>query len=735
MNCNLLAAAAGVMACVYACTPVSPAKRLVVRTDYDVPAAWTLPKFLGRDFHPLFKPDHWSCPDAPEWAANPLGLEDPPLPLYSESGLMHDGVKRILNEVVREPGFVLKRGPGDYRKPVKLGDFFERPARKKTLYSNPRPDKPVFLEIQNARPAFLLKDKYDLDLADYAAWKAAHTNFVGLRCMAEVDNDFHQYNQKARREAREKADPVLAAEIDAKFPPPKTQYDWLDIARRQVKQSEALRFGETNFWTMHSASFSTAHQMADAGAAGLFYEATSEQCGRWQIAGAFLRGACRQFSVPMGWYTATWCTGFTRDGEMTHCANSMPAMADKMHRPLMGAGRNSTCRQINYAYLIGTSFIETEGYYRTHYCRDDDSKPPTKPSGYAHDLNDLYLSSSNSWRGVVYSPCAILFPLSELYLASGVMVFGGEPFALNSFFYTLAPIYSADVLQRDLRRRGLQSCLFNSEFGEFYDVLAGDSRLSTERFAKALSPYKCAFLAGVYRKQDVDVSAFEAYVRGGGTLFVSADQVSAGIVPESLSGVAFGTEREPSGEYLLDDRGGRFPLKDAYSWMKPQPGGAARPAWRDEKGNVAVFANDVGRGRVFTVACRLMMPAEYEDASRKILRDNDLQLRNKVMCGITSGTRTFELIRRLLLRVQDETLPVAVEGDVQGGVNRTKEGWLVWLFNNDGVTKFSLEDEQFDQSKASKVRVRQLSTGETREAVVPPGGIRFVRFRSAGRTK
>ncbi|HPS65274.1 MAG TPA: hypothetical protein PK447_06855, partial [Ignavibacteria bacterium] len=49
------------------------------------------------------------------------------------------------------------------------------------------------------------------------------------------------------------------------------------------------------------------------------------------------------------------------------------------------------------------------------------------------------------------------------------------------------------------------------------------------------------------------------------------------------------------------------------------------------------------------------------------------------------------LIRYLLTCVQNETMPITVEGDVQFGFNKTKMGWNLWLINNKGVTKYPLE--------------------------------------------
>ena len=671
--------------------------------SYDVPASWSLKKFCGKDFWPLFTPGYWSC-DTPEWKADGERNHQswPPPDCYVGSALIHDATKQIMNDRPRKYGDPPK---ADYPRPLKVGDFFYSEARK-SFYGNPKPDKPAFLEIQNARPVFRLREKYDLDLADFAAWKAAHPNFVGLRALTEFDSDSMNYEVFMRKSTNE----ALKAELTATFGTLSNRYERLEFLRRAVKRSEALRFGERDFWTMFSSCVSMGHQMADAGAKGLFYEATSQECARWQVGGAFLRGASRQFGIPFGWYVANWCTGFTRDGELYTGANSLPVMQDRNHRPFGGAGRTSFDRQCAYGYLIGASFLEPEYPIRIHY--DQPTKDaPRVPSDFAKDFNELYLLSGRIDRGVVYSPCALLVPLSVKYTAHGSAWYGEHPFALNAFFYTLAPVFSEDQFQRDLRKRGLQSCLFNSEFGEIYDVLTPDSRQPTAAFSAALNAYKWAFLLEEYRPEDLNVSALVSFVEQGGTLVVSADQV--GLLPPGLTGVAFGTEKTASGAALVD-KARRIELQEPYDWYLPEKKPEAKSCLKDEKGATAVYANRYGRGRVLTVASKMMLPRAFEAAASGT---NYYPLLHEV----TSGRRTFALIRYLLEYAQERTMPVSVAGDVQWGVNRTKKGWLVWLINNKGVKKYSFEPEEIDASAAVEVRILFKPTGEVRTVRVDPG--------------
>ena len=54
-------------------------------------------------------------------------------------------------------------------------------------------------------------------------------------------------------------------------------------------------------------------------------------------------------------------------------------------------------------------------------------------------------------------------------------------------------------------------------------------------------------------------------------------------------------------------------------------------------------------------------------------------------------------------------MPVDVEGNIQWGVNKTKDGWLVWLMNADGVEKFCGERQRIDLSRTSVANVRMKS--------------------------
>ena len=86
---------------------------------------------------------------------------------------------------------------------------------------------------------------------------------------------------------------------------------------------------------------------------------------------------------------------------------------------------------------------------------------------------------------------------------------------------------------------------------------------------------------------------------------------------------------------------------------------------------------------------------------------------------------TKDKLRELLLKIQDETMPVSVAGDIQWGINKTSKGWLVWLVNNKGVVKFSDEPEEFRLERTAHVVVTVKATGEKFVADVAPGDFKL----------
>ena len=695
---------------------------LVSRNDFDVPPEWTPKAFCGSDFHVEFYANAQSVRGTSKGRVDPRWDLD----MFRESAVEHSAYIRrgnigLINRKRRDL-YAVPATNDDAKAEFTFWDLFPKQQRR-ALEENPDHAKPLFVTASAARPPFLINPYVCPDRTEYEAWKAKTPNFVGFRTLSEFDSELSFLLGNVMRTP----DEDLRKKILKTFPIPKSREELLGMADRAMRLERQFHFGETNLWTLHSSCFTLAHIMARAGASGMYYEATGQEYAHWQVAGAFLRGACRQWNLPYGWYVAHWYTGYERgkngpkdkvwQGSNYWMGDASPGLKAGFCQPWRGLGRTMLDRQNFYGWIIGSSFLEVEDWIRLYMAPSEDGKGK-RPHEVALDLQRLYDLSKKTDRGVVYAPCAILVPVGEMYGPAGVkygklngVEITRDMLGQSGFFWTLAPILSEDVMQRSLRRRGIQGCLFNSPFGEFYDVLAPDA--GHAGFGRALGAYKAAFLVGDYHAGELDVAALEKFVRDGGTLFVSADRVVDGLLPEALTGVGFGDDFVKSGA-TFGEPGGRFkPLGDEYTLMKAKPGSAASPLLVDENGTVVAYANRLGAGKVVTVASQRMMPSRYAASDQFV--DN--------LLGLISGRRTLEVIRHLLARVQDEAMPCRVEGDCQWGVNRTKDGWLFWAINNKGVEKFSNEPERLDHSKTVHVKAvfKPSAGGRTIEFDLAPG--------------
>ena len=158
-----------------------------------------------------------------------------------------------------------------------------------------------------------------------------------------------------------------------------------------------------------------------------------------------------------------------------------------------------------------------------------------------------------------------------------------------------------------------------------------------------MSEYWAAFLVGGTK---VGAQELESYVRSGGALFVAADHVADGSVGVGLAGVSFSGEKAAGGPTILNECGRLatvlFGSDGAYELLTGVAAGAT-PFMRDARKRPVVWRHAVGRGVVYTVAHRRMMPAEYGEPG-------DVAARVR---AIEEGSRTFPLLRYLASRVLD----------------------------------------------------------------------------------
>ena len=730
--------------------------------DYTVPKAWEPVPIMGRTFYSLVGV-----------GSVPLMTAHPEFPMYDHPWLEIQGpfyqndLIGIKTPTPPEKAFT--------NRPVRITEVLAQktawPSRLKALefFEKRYPNHPFTISFWGARPIYQMQDApFETDRDDFARWRRDHPGFFSFCAFDEYDSDVGGYLWKIIEEVK---DPALKARYARQYPGEGT--DRLRLwSVHDFRKSMSYHFGSDRLYGLWSNWPSVGHLLARQGLTLLWYEAEhGSMASPWRWGGMFSRGAARQFHTTFGWYCASFTYNTARRdgkelGDLTSTGipkwpnpSSAKWLKDHPEEMHLGGSRSLMARNLWYGYFIGSVLHCMEGSSNFFYATDKDGGWTLSP--YGEDYNAIFAWHRDHDRGVVYTPVALLTSVDELFSRCHYYDYGSfakkDPAAPAAFAFTLVPAYVGDEPRAEYvfadKGRGFEGCLWNSPFGEIADVLCPDAGQAGDTFLDVLSGYKAAFLVGEHNPKTCDVRALDAYVRGGGTLFCSWDQVRDGLVSSEAAGVTFGGNTVPGGNELRKADGASLAkLEDGYAFAVGTPGASARPYLTDEKGNVVAWRSTCGKGRVVTVTATRMLPADLYPLSIvpgvRNPMDGSWAHNPKAYPAIARGTRRFPIIERLLKAAQDALMPVTVEGDIQWGVNKVEvkgrgrgdEGdsavnlnlqpqpshWLVWLMNNRGVTKFAQEPEVLDPKATSRVKVTLKSTGKTCEIDVPAGQVRTI---------
>ena len=641
--------------CLYVCCL---AENVVVRHDFDVPSGWNCPLIQGRDF--------WFI--LPQSLSNngDLSKLEPPfrnpalqkVPVFRDGGMIQGAFKRW----------------NSIPKPFVMKDLFYSSGNPwwNLLESNPKKHVPLMIFSGAVVQANFTGNHFKHDQADYQAFLKRHPNFYMFLSLSEWDNVLVHYDTSMFRNSPEQQ--KLAFKH---YPPPKNRYEFLKTARKYYESEVNFYFDDRSRISAMRAGWALDHVAAAYGAKMLGLETTNTTAGlasyRWQTSGYFIRGAARQFNLPWLWYVAHFYNGYNSKGKWRphHVLYYAPMKtANSIRGPQLGPSP-SNLKRVNWmSWLYGASINTIEGAAGALTVQDKKTGL-LELSQVGKDYNELYLATTKIDRGVPYTPGALLIPFAQGYPQGGGNAWGRykyEPgdMMIDAFTFTLVP---PGGNRHDLMKKGIECTLFNTPFASAYDVLTPDSPQNTADFVRAASAYKVAFLTGSYKPGTDLETPLAGYVRNGGTLFVNAMQIQ-GFLSSKLTGVKVGSNSIPAGKFIVDETGRKTDLKDTHKLRQIELKGA-KPWLRDEKGNILAVSYPCGKGKVIVTTPEWMAP----------------RLKKETLTNILTGKQTFEFIKYLLGRVEDEAFPVKAKVPVQYGINKTKNGWLLWLINNKGVYK------------------------------------------------
>jgi hypothetical protein len=197
---------------------------------------------------------------------------------------------------------------------------------------------------------------------------------------------------------------------------------------------------------------------------------------------------------------------------------------------------------------------------------------------------------------------------------------------------------------------GIRQTFVNGIFGDVFDVIVTASGKS-----QTLATYPVTFVGGEVALSEAWADVLLNYIQGGGTLVVSADQLSGpGVARLGLPNL--GSIKETDSLKWEN----KLYQAQQFKYYEVNPKGVEVVA-RTSQGDPLVHTRTIGKGRLVFIPVPL---------------------------GLGCDERPIPVLALLMRRLTENLVPLQVQGDVEWILNRLDDGgWLVALFNNRGVIK------------------------------------------------
>ena len=432
---------------------------------------------------------------------------------------------------------------------------------------------------------------------------------------------------------------------------------------------------------------------------------------------AFTRGAAREFGGAFLYYHAPnfgdTATTFTKQQNFA----GPDFFYHSRYGPTMGPSLSWYRKSYFLYYMAGASAIYLEqGQDQFFKPGPGDDPFQLNPLGRITD-EFMRFAEKHPERGTPYTPIAFLL----------------DP--AHGFDMTDYPQWPFEVSQIDRSDRALRE-LFGvayypglvvegepaiadrqpfvaSVFGDIFDVLtAADAQGSRSKIQSLLPSYRAVVVGGRIEWSSEWIKRLDDYVRNGGTVVLNAAQIKK--LPEEFLGVrllnstgeAHNATCASPGEQSQDLHGGIFryekiELKGATALISVPTG------------DPLVTVNKVGKGSVVFAAVPDLLGEDE---------------------------RIVPFAAHMLAHVFADAVPLKVTGDVEYLINRTANGWIVTLLNNNGVFKPQQGMAQVDRSAYVAVTIGNQIKSATDwlsdapllpengivKVQIPPGGLAII---------
>ena len=439
----------------------------------------------------------------------------------------------------------------------------------------------------------------------------------------------------------------------------------------------------------------------------------------------FTRGASRQYTRPWAayitWYFGCSCRSYPHSGKKRGHSKGTPGVTYP-HGPGVGQSISLNKRTLFLVYMSGASFVQHEAKPWVH---DMDSDAVYEISEEGKMMRDWFdFTRRYPDRGISYTPIGILLDWNHGFYP--------RPFRWGKVTWTGLPYQDGDWMIHEvtghifpideqgypaIERDGLP--LVNADkkhpYGDIFDIIIPNPP-SGPLSAEKMREYKVLFPVGDLGMSKELAREFEKYVASGGTLILNAKQTD-NYFNEDFLGVKITDKRVKAKKIKFLDES-REDKTCTFEFPVVTPSKAKALA-TDGAGHPLLTVNRYGKGNlIFTTPDYLL----------------------------DTNTNLLPLVKYLLTRITEESLPMKVKGSIEYIINHKDKSWVVTLINNRGVYKEEREYEVIVPEERSQVEIiypgkikevkewrfdeklkQEYSGGNTRISLtVPAGDVRIV---------
>jgi hypothetical protein len=301
-------------------------------------------------------------------------------------------------------------------------------------------------------------------------------------------------------------------------------------------------------------------------------------------------------------------------------------------------------------------------------------------------------------RGTPYTPIAFLLDPAHGWEMTdyphwpfGVSQINRSDRALRELF---GAAYYPGLVREGEPASGERQAFVPGVFGNIFDVLVAASGTGVPPVRNhaqaaratpmdAIDSYAAVIVGGTINWTNGGAPKLETYVRNGGTLVLNSAQIK-GLSPDFLGVRMTGATAEAHNAKCLSPNEPEQDLRGQIFRYDRVEAKGAEALIATTGGDPLVTVNKVGRGRVIFVA----LP--------------DL---------LGEDERLVPFAAHLLAHLAADATPVKVEGNVEYLINRNSRGWVVTLFNDNGVFKQQQGLAQVDRTASVRAKIGLRGAG------------------------